>query len=170
MRRLPELLLVLLLLALGAPLAAQTPGAPLGRRRDRLEAQLLQRFTQQAGRELRLAVPEQARLGRVVQEVAAARRELNLAALDLRRRLTAAVRDTTITDAQLEQLLTEQRALRQREHDLWQREQQRLQQVLTPRQRVHFALLWLRLQDDARGLMMQRGRVPLPPGGLNSDL
>jgi hypothetical protein len=78
--------------------------------------------------------------------------------------MTLALRDTATSDAQLEQLLQEQRGLRQREHELWQREQDRLQHVLTPRQRVHFALLWLRLQDDARGLMMQRG-LGLPGAG-----
>ncbi|NJD09075.1 MAG: hypothetical protein FIB01_01075 [Gemmatimonadetes bacterium] len=76
------------------------------------------------------------------------------------------MRDPAATDAQFDQLLAEQNALRLREHQLWQREQNRLAQVLTRRQRAHFVLLWLRLQDAARGLMMQRGIPPargLPP-------
>jgi len=156
----------LLLLVLAFPASAQRPGDPAGRRRIQLETMLLQRFAQQAGREMRLAAPEQARLGAIVQEVAAARRDLNLAAADLRRRLALAVRDPAVTDAQFDQLLKEQRDLRQREQDLWQQEQLRLAQMLTPRQRAHFALLWLRLQDDARGLMMQRGQGQRAGPGL----
>ena len=154
------LLALFLLLATAAPATAQRPGDPALRRRAQLEAQLLQRFAQRAGNQLNLSAPESANLARIVQEVGAARRDLNQAAVDLRLRLTVAVRDSTTTKAQFEQLLNEQLSLRQREFNLWQQEQQRLQQVLTPRQLAHFALLWLRLQDDARGLMMQRGLVP----------
>jgi len=155
-----RLLPVCFLLLLAIPVAAQQPAGPAGRRRAQLETQLLQQFARQAGQELQLDDAGRARLGRIVQEVAAERRNLNASALDLRRRLQLAVRDSTTTDAQFVQLLRQQGALRQREHQLWQREQNRLSQVLTPRQRAHFTLLWLRLQDDARGLMMQRGLGP----------
>lgn len=157
-RLLPFLLLLLLVL----PASGQQPGDPAGRRRAQLETQLLQRFTRQAGQEMRLDSAARDRLTRIIQGVAAERRDLNTAAIDLRRRLALAVRDPASTDAQFEQLMAEQNALRQRENQLWQREQARLSQVLTPRQRAHFALLWLRLQDDARGLMMQRGMGPRP--------
>jgi len=155
-----QLLMAFLLLAIVAPATAQRPGDAAGRRRAQLETQLLQRFAQQAGNQMSLGAGERAKLSRIVQEVGAARRDLNQAAVDLRLRLAVAVRDSTATDAQFEQLLNDQLKLRQREHDLWQEEQQRLQQVLTPRQMAQFALLWLRLQDDARGLMMQRGLGP----------
>src|SRR3990172_7547736 len=149
-----HLLTGLLALLLAAPVAAQRPGAPGAMRRAQLEAQLLQRFARQAGQEMRLDSTEQRRLALVVREVAVARRMLNDSAMDLRRRMTVAVRDPAASDAQLEQLLSEQKVLRQREQRLWEREQARLQQILSLRQRAHFWLLWTRLQDDARGLMM----------------
>jgi hypothetical protein len=113
-----RLLPLMLLLALAMPLTAQQLGAPPARRRAQLEGQLMQRFAQQAGRALRLAPAEQARLGTIVQDVANERRNLNQAATDLRRRLTIALRDTATTDVQFEQLLQEQRSLRQREKEL----------------------------------------------------
>lgn len=155
-----QVLCALLLLASAAPIAAQRPGDPAVRRRAQLETQLLQRFAQQAGRQLNLDAAKQANLARIVQDMGAARRDLNAQAVDLRLRLAVAIRDSTTTDAQFERLSNDQAVLRQRDYELWQREQQRLQQILTPRQRAHFALLWFRLQDDARGLMMQRGLAP----------
>jgi hypothetical protein len=164
-----HLLTGLLALLLAAPLASQRPGAPGAVRRAQLEAQVLQRFARQAGQEMRLDSAEQRRLALVVREVAVARRMLNDSAMDLRRRMATAVRDPAASDAQLEQLLSEHRVLRQREQMLWEREQARLQQILSLRQRAQFWLLWTRLQDEARGLMMQRGLGPRggttgPPG------
>jgi hypothetical protein len=151
---------LLLAAILAPPLAAQDSGALAAPRRAQLEAQLLQRFTQRAGRELRLGPAQQASLVRIVRETALERRQLNLAGADLARRLDLAVRDSAAGDSLFQRLLAQQRNLRQRELRLWLREQQNLAQVLSPRQHAHFTHLWLRLQEDARGLLLQRGAVP----------
>jgi hypothetical protein len=134
-------------------------------RRAQLEQQLLQRFVQRAGTEMALSQESRPRLGQVVHDIARERRVLNQEGMMLRRRIVQALQDPSAGDAQFEPLLQEQRRLREREHELWVREQTRLEELLTPRQRAHFALLWQRLQDDARAVMMQRGPGG-PPGGL----
>jgi len=164
-----RLLIPLLLLLLAMPVAAQRLGAPAARRAQ-LETQLLQRFVAQAGREMQLDAASQGRLARIVREVAAERRDLNMSAVELRQRLAAATRDQATPEAQFEQLLLEQEQLRAREQQIWQREQTRLGQVLTARQRAQFSLLWLRLQEDARGVLMQRGLGPRGNAGGPPDL
>lgn len=148
---------------LAVPLAAQNPPPSGMQRRAQLEQQLLQRFVQRASTEMALSQESRPRLGQVVHEIARERRVLNQEGMMLRRRIVQTLQDPAAGDAQFEPLLEEQRRLRQREHELWQREQARLEGILTPRQRAQFALLWQRLQDDARNIMMQR--PPGPPGG-----
>lgn len=158
---------VLLLLLLAGPAAAQVPGQGPGQgqgmqRRAQLEQQVLQRFVQRASDQLALPAATRPRLAQVMREIASDRRQLNQESMQLRRRLAQAVQGGA-EDAEFNRLLDDQRRLRQREHELWLREQARLEEILTPRQRAHFTLLWFRLQEDARTLMMQR-TPPGPPG------
>lgn len=144
-----------------AGLHAQVPGAEAPRRQA-LEQQVLQRFVQRAMTEMALPASARPALVQVVRETSTERRRLNLEAVLLRRRLAGAVRDTGTSDPTFEQILLEMRQLREREHALWQREQERLRQILSPRQLAQFSLLWLRLQEDARALMLQRPAPPPP--------
>jgi hypothetical protein len=140
--------------------ADQARRAVLEARRDSLEAQIMNRFLLQLGRELRLDDDQRARAERAMRTGAARRRELMSSSAELRARLHRAVRDPGTSDAALVLLLTEHEALRQRENVLWRLEQDELAEVLTPRQRVHFLLLWVRFQDDVRQILMQQMRPP----------
>jgi hypothetical protein len=152
----------LFLAVLGSPAVAQQ-GAPGMQRRIQLEQQLMQRFVQRAAGEMQLSPAARQRLGEIVRESFLERRRLNLEAVQLRRRMVVALQGTTTTNAQFEEMLQEQRRLRQREQELWERDQVRLRELLSPRQRAQFAMLWQRLQDDARSLMQQRGEPGAPP-------
>lgn len=156
-----KVLPMLLLLLLAAPAAGQVPGQGPGpgmQRRAQLEQQVLQRFVQRASDQLALPAATRPRLAQVIRESSADRRALNQQTMQLRRRMALAVQGSA-EDAEFTRLLEEQRRLREREHELWLREQARLEEILTPRQRAHFTLLWFRLQEEARDLMLQR-----PPG------
>lgn len=165
-------LFAILLALLGAAGLAVAPAAaqqgPGMQRRAQLEQQVMQRFMQRAITEIGVPAASRARFTEIVREISADRRAINLAAQQLRRRMMQAVQDPGIKDAQFERMLQEQRTLRQREFDLWQREQARLGEVLTPRQRTQFTVLWLQLHENARNLMQQRRLGPgagVGPGG-----
>jgi hypothetical protein len=157
-------LLVLGLLLAAAPVDAQRPGA--GRameRRQQLEEQVLTRFVERAGDELRLDAGRREQLRTHVRNSAAERRQLHRASLELRRRMLQSL-NTQAEDAEFERLLRELRELQDREQSLADRELEQLGAFLTPRQRAHYLLLWMRLQENARALLMQRGRGALAPG------
>lgn len=129
-------------------------------RRGVLERQILQRFVQQSADEMRLAPERRDRLERWLTESTAERRVLSEQAAGLRQRLMAAVRDPATTDAEFERVLRELDQLREREYELWKRDQAELTRTLTPRQRAHFAIRLLRLQE-----MIDERRDGPPPGG-----
>jgi Spy/CpxP family protein refolding chaperone len=160
------MLLLLLLLVPGAARAQQGSQDPARRaameaRRDSLETAIMQRFIDQLTRELRLDTDQRTQTERVLRDGAVRRRELMHASGELRARLHRALRSNTTADADFMRLVAEQEALRQREAELWRREQDELARVLTPRQRVHFLVQYARFHDNVREILSQQMR----PGG-----
>jgi chromosome segregation ATPase len=133
--------------------------------RRMLERQILQRFVEQSGQEMGLNTNARTELSRILHDTNEERRALAVEAVQLRQKLTEALRDNRTTDDQFDDILDEINDLRRREHDLWKREQDRLSKTLTPRQRAQFMVRWLRLQDTIRDMIDQR-----TGGGTESDL
>lgn len=130
-------------------------------RRGALERQILQRFVQQSAAEMRLAPERRDRLERWLTESTAERRDLAERVGGLRERLADAVRDAATTDAEFEAILKDLDQLREREYELWKQDQAELATTLTPRQRAHFAMRLLRLQE----MIDERRDEQPPPGG-----
>jgi Spy/CpxP family protein refolding chaperone len=160
LRYLFTLVLLLVPLATQAQQSSPDPSrrAAMEARRDSLEAAILQRFVEQLTRELRLDDEQQKQVDRVLREGAVQRRQLMQASGDLRGRLHRALRNSGTADADFTRLVAEHELLRQREVELWRREQDELARVLTPRQRAHFLVQWVRFQDNVRDIIMQHMR------------
>ena len=155
-------------LALPASGLAQRPPIQQQRSMDRrvLERQILQRFVQQSADEMRLAPERRDQLERWLTESTRERRTLSEQATVVRRRLAQAVQNPRTTDAEFEQILGDLDRLRQREYELWKRDEAELARTLTPRQRAQFAIRLLRLQEmiDEQRDRPAGGGEP-PPGG-----
>jgi hypothetical protein len=174
-----KLILAALLIALvPQPGAAQMRGGrgrqqqrldgQAGMNRAQLERQILQRFVEQSGREIGLNGPTQSRLQQILNESNARRRELTQEGAQLRQRLIAAVRSSDTSDEEFSSILADIDALREREHELWRKDQESLSKELTPRQRALFTVRWLRFQENIRDLIDRRqggGGGPPPPEG-----
>ncbi|MGH7553036.1 MAG: hypothetical protein ACREMQ_08395 [Longimicrobiales bacterium] len=172
MRKLAAIIALGLLLPSASP-AQQLPNRPLrgggnaGQSRVALERQVFRIFVQQTAGAMRLNPAGRNRLDQILQESNARRRALVVASLDLRRRLQVAIRDSATTDPTFEGMLREAQQLRQREHDLWLRDQEELGRLLTPRQRAIFVVRWIRLQEQIQGVIDDRpGRGAAPPDTL----
>lgn len=124
--------------------------------RSQLEARVYQRFLEQSGREIGLNSDERSRLQRWLQDSQDQRRILSDQAEAIRERLLRAVANPETTDGEFEQILGDLNGLRNREHELWQRDQQELAELLPPRKRAQFVVRFLRLQDAVRDLIQQR--------------
>jgi Spy/CpxP family protein refolding chaperone len=158
------LLCLALVLVPGALHAQQGPPdaarrAAMEARRDSLENEIMQRFLSSLDRELGLEAEQRARLDRVMRDGALRRRELMRSTGELRVRLHRATRTAGTTDAEFNRLLADHDTLRQRESEIWRREQEELARVLTPRQRAQFLMHWVRFQDDVRDIIMQQMRA-----------
>jgi Spy/CpxP family protein refolding chaperone len=157
-------LAAVLALLVPAGLAAQQSSPDAARRaamearRDSLEAEVMNRFVDQLTRELRLDADQKTRTERALRMGAHRRRELMRATGELRGEIVRALRNPATTDAEFNRLLTQQETLRQREHDLWTREQDELARILNPRQRAHFVVQWARFQDSVRDIVSQQMR------------
>ena len=162
-------LMILMLLAL-LPAAARaqdrqqrqppTPAqiAAYEARRDSLENDIVNKFIDQLTRELKLDAEQRAQTQRVLRESGARRRELSTATRELRTRMSHAGRQPATTEADFNRLLLEFENLRGREHSLWQREQEELARVYSPRQRVQFVVAWTRFQEQLREILSDRMR------------
>ena len=151
------ILRMLVLVAVLAPASGLRGQEPTHDRRDRLESQVRSRFLEMAGARLELTAVQRDRLGAVLEEGADDRRSLARESMELRRRLMDAARDTTTPSATFEDILRRMEGLAQREHALERREQERLAEFLTPRQRALFLMMRMRFNDQVREL---RGRGP----------
>jgi Spy/CpxP family protein refolding chaperone len=158
------ILVVLTLLVVPAATSGQQSApdparrAAMEARRDSLEAEIMQRFLDQLTRELRLDGDQRAHTERVLREGSLRRRELMRATGELRGRLVRAIRAQDTPDAEFHRLLAEHENLRHRENEVWRREQDELARVLTPRQRAHFLVQWVRFQDQVRDIIGQQMR------------
>jgi Spy/CpxP family protein refolding chaperone len=145
-------------------LNAQQAGADPARRaaaearRDSRGAAILNRLVEQLTRELRLDADQKVRTERALRMGAHRRRELMRSTGELRFEIGRALRNPATTDAEFNRLLTQQETLRQREHDLWTREQDELARILNPRQRAQFVVQWARFQDSVRDILTQQTR------------
>lgn len=159
-----RLTLVVFALLLAAPPAVHAQNdrdarrAEQQARRDSLEAEVVRRFIGKLGRDLKLNAEDRTRMERVLTSSGERRRQLMDATDDLRSRLYRALRDDDTPPAEFTRLLSEHASLRQREHELWQQDQQALAQILSPRQRTHFLLAWADFQDSLREIVSRRMR------------
>ena len=166
-------MIVMLLALLPAAASAQdrqqrqppTPAqmAAYAARRDSLENDIVNKFIDQLTRELKLDAEQRTQTQRVLRESGVRRRELSNAVRELRGRMSRAGRDPATTDADFNRLLMEFENLRGREHTLWQREQDELARLYSPRQRVQFIGKWADYQESLQEILSDRlrqGRHP----------
>jgi hypothetical protein len=125
-------------------------------RRMQLQRQVLQRFVEQNSRELGLTAQERGRIEQILLDSNSRRDELFAEAAVLRGRLATAMRDATVTDETLNGILNELVELREREHQVWRREQDELARTLPARKRAQLTLRLLRLQERIREMIEQR--------------
>ena len=138
------------------PTAAQI--AAYNARRDSLENDIVNKFIDQLTRELKLDAEQRTQTQRVLRESGARRRELSNATRELRNRMSRAGREPATTEADFNRLLMEFENLRGREHSLWQREQEELARLYSPRQRVQFVVRWTGFQESLREILSDRMR------------
>lgn len=153
---------------LPAAAAAQEPARPPRgeARRAELEARLHTRFLERAAQELALDAGDRERLGAVLRETAEDRRDLAREALEVRRSLAEAMRDSTTSDATFRELLARLDRLRERELELWRRERSRLAEFLSPRQQAAFMGVRARFNERLMEIRARRrpaGRSPRGP-------
>lgn len=158
--RLKTLALLALLLAPAAAVAQEGHDP----RRDQLQRQIVQRFMGHVSNELNLDAATRAKLQQALKESGDSRRALAESTTDLRLKMLVASRDSTTSDAEFRRLLAEMTALRQREEDLWKKDQDALARILTPRQHARFVFMWLRFQEQVREMALRP-----PPGGGGRD-
>ena len=152
-------LVLCLMLLLPAMLPAQHPG-PGGARREALQGEVVRRFMNHVTNQLQL---EQSVRGRLEQHLRASgeeRRSLAQRSAEVRRQAMDALRDSSTNEADFRRLLSEMTALRQREENLWQADQETLSRILTPRQHVQFVFMWLRFNEQVRELARPQGGPP----------
>jgi len=135
------------------PTAAQR--AAYEARRDSLENVVVGKFVDRLARDLKLSAPERTQVEKVLAESGVRRHELLKASSSLRTKMRNATRDSATADAVFMTLLAEQDALRNREHQLWSRDQEEMARVLNPRQRVLFISAWSSFQDDMRRIVSE---------------
>ncbi len=130
-------------------------------RRDVLEAQVFERFMNKVSTDMKLDQPGQQRLRQHLQQSGQQRRQLTQQTVQVRRRLMQAVRDSTVTDVEVERLLNQFEQLRTREQELWSRDNAALSQILTGRQRAVFVLEFMQFNERIRDLVQQRAGPPV---------
>jgi Spy/CpxP family protein refolding chaperone len=162
---------IVLAMLLVLPAVAQAQGPPGGRmgqgrgdpRHEMLQGQIVQRFMNHVSNELNLDQSTRTKLQEHMKQSGEGRRALAERGTDLRLKLMVATRDSATTDAEFRKLLSEMNGLRQREEELFTKDQEELSRILTPRQQARFVFMWLRFQDQIREMAI-RPQGP-PPGG-----
>lgn len=160
------------LLAVALPLSgaaqtgeAQSPtrqGPPTPEQREEMRQRIEMRFLDMAAQRLELDANQRTRLGAVMQHAAAERRSIAEEGMQLRREAADLLRAGGGDGARAEHILTELTRLRERELELWRREQQDLAGVLTPVQRLEWMAMRARFTERVRGV---RGMGPHGEGG-----
>lgn len=151
-----------------SPLSAQRPGGG-GRAQDReqLEQRVRMRFAETMRQRLGLTEEQSKALAEVVDGLQADRMALRRDEEALRLRTEAIVTADQVSDEEAREVLQRMEELRLREARLFQSEQQKLLEILTPVQVVTFHVM--RAQLGAR-IQQLRGGPPGPgrrPGGMD---
>jgi Spy/CpxP family protein refolding chaperone len=163
---------VLLAVGLTTPsLSAQRmpPGGGGRQDREQLERRVRARFAETMQRRLGLTHEQSQRLSEVVDALQGERRSLGRDERALRTRMEAILTEEGTSDADAREVLLQMEELRLREARLFQTEQERMLEVLTPVQVVRFHAM--REQLAAR-IQQLRGGPPGPgrrPGGMDLD-
>ncbi len=154
--RIPMLLLWLCLAASSARAQLpdeERPGEPLQQ-----AERLIQMFLDHATTELNLTVEQRAGLEVALRETMARRGELSRGQFQLRRQIGEALANPASGDDEFRRLSEASLALKRQEVELLHWQQQRLTQVLTPRQSLRFMLLQERLAQRIEAMRRERGR------------
>ncbi len=158
------LVLTLLLVPVAAGAQRVGRGQRPAAREALLEAQIFDRFMDKVSTDMQLDSNGRNRLRQHLRQSGEQRRLLAQQTVQLRRRLVEATRDSTTSDAQIDGLLQQFVQLRVREQELWNRDQNELAGLLTPRQRAQFLLQWITFNERIRGIMQGRDTAaPRPP-------
>jgi len=149
---------------LAAPAAAQRRPGMRGQDRAELEGRIRARFGEMVRERLGLDQEQAARLEEVVGSFQAERMRLAREGQAVRRRMEAVALERRTEDVEALELLERLRALRLEEAQLFEREQERLLEVLSPSQLLAFQMLREEMAERIRRL---RGVGPGPggPGG-----
>ena len=154
------LLLIIGLLVSPAAVWAQQPQMPNQERREQLEAQIVQRFLDNASVEMKLDANSRTRLEQFLRQTAPARRRLAQQSVQLRGHMLRAVRDEATPEAEFERLINETTRLRDQEEAMWKSDQESLRRILTPRQHARFIVMWMRFNEQIRDMANRRGGPP----------
>jgi len=139
----------MMILALGSVLAsplptfAQSTGQPRGQERSAQPGQerVIEMFLDHATAELSLTVEQRAGLDRVLRETMGRRAELGGAQAQVRRQVREALSDPATGDDEFRRLAGAILDVRRQEIELLDWQEDRLFEVLTPRQTLRFMLL-----------------------------
>ncbi len=153
-------------LATVAPAAPAAPAAAQQNRQRRVspgqtrevQARLTRRFLDHATSELNLSVEQRDGLESVLQETMKRRRGLAERQFRLRREIREAFSDPSTGDGEFRRLAEEATATRRRELELLEWQNERLAQVLTPRQALRFVMMQERLAQQVRNMRRSRGQ------------
>ncbi len=147
-------------------LATAAPGAAQQDRQRRVspgqtqqaQARLTRRFLDHATSELNLSVEQRGGLESVLQETMKRRRGLAERQFRLRREIREALSDPSTGDGEFRRLAEEATATRRRELELLEWQNERLAEVLTPRQALRFVIMQERLAQQVQNMRRGRGR------------
>jgi Spy/CpxP family protein refolding chaperone len=134
--------------------AAQTDAAD--REAMQQQERLIETFLDHATTELNLTVEQRGQLRQVLEETMDRRAELARSQIELRRQIRDALADPSSGDERFRRLAESTLELRNRDVELLRWQQERLLQVLTPRQALRFMLMQERLAQRIAELRRSR--------------
>ncbi len=154
-----RLVVMLLWLCLAVSSAkAQIPDEEMPGEPPRQAERLIEMFLDHATAELNLTVEQRAGLEVALRETMARRAELSRGQFQLRRQIGETLANPASGDDEFRRLSEASLALKRQEVELLHWQQQRLLQVLTPRQSLRFMLLQERLAQRIEAMRRERRR------------
>ncbi len=154
------ILALALALAGPPPVLSQTTGQPRGQERSAPPGQerVIDMFLDHATAELNLTVEQRAGLDRVLRETMGRRAELGAAQAQVRRQVREALSDPATGDDEFRRLAGAILDVRRQEIELLDWQEDRLFEVLTPRQTLRFMLLQQQLAQRVEEMRRERNR------------